>query len=471
MTKFQKFKQIKNNGKIDLKAYARILVNGYREDILKARRELGFNPKQIRLKDFVIKADEIKDIEEIASAKGRSKYFWHGIVYEIAEILPVGIKGQSIAGFTKDTLTKRWTHYVKNTLLKPAYRDYGIHKLIYDYLNNFGLDYCLKGDGKYNWRKIFAILENRFQRNVKEIYFDDLSLRQAEKNYIIEHNLISEGLNIKSGGEGGPKIDLPMLTVAFYIALGYDLNEIQLLLMTNHGINCCVATVSNRISDYWNSFERAQVKFLKPMLEIFIKARFKLYEINDAYGRFMHERIKVFFGGKTFSDLIKIIEEDWSDIKVLKKIPKWANQGKVKQKIPVDILKNLILRYPSARRAALDENIQKYLFDYNDPIDAFYYQVEQQLGYNKWKDARNAIIVPFIIDKLRKDISGKEIFMAIGYKKSSAKEGHNTLCRRLFFGMSTEKARKFFKNHPWIKILKDFEKFYRNKYLSKNSNR
>jgi len=85
---------------------------------------------------------------------------------------------------------------------------------------------------------------------VKRICFNDNSLRIEERKFIRDNNLIEDGLNILGGGEGGPAIDLPMLSVAKLIALGFTITDIHDSIVNKHQIQCSLQTVRQRIIDY-----------------------------------------------------------------------------------------------------------------------------------------------------------------------------------------------------------------------------
>ena len=276
-----------------------------------------------------------------------------------------------------------------------------------------------------------------------------------------KNNLIEDGLNILEGGEGGPAIGLPMLQIAKYIAMGYTITDIHYLIINKYKIQCTLQTVRARIIDYWESFENAQVMFLRPMLEILIKARFELYEINEAYGRFMLERIKLFFGGKSYRELLRINKKDLSSLRIFKPFPLWTNTGRIKSIIPIGTLKFLIRRYLYAIDAINDKKVISLLSVYSSSDvkrQNLVYQVQQQLDYNSWNEARDAIAIPYLIEKLRiGKISPKNVYMAIGYKESSSRT-HDTLSRTIFFGLNTSEVQGFLRKHHSIKNYKEFEK-------------
>lgn len=244
--------------------------------------------------------------------------------------------------------------------------------------------------------------------------------------------------------------------------MGQTMTDIHDLIINKYKIQCTLQTVRARIIDYWESFENAQIMFLRPMLEILIKARFELYEINEAFGRFMSERIKLFFGGKSYRELLRIVKKDWSSLCILKPLPLWTNTGRIKSIIPIEILKFLIRRYLYATEAINDERVLSCLSVYRSSDvkrQNIVYQVQQQLDYKDWNEARKFITIPYLINKLRENRrASKQIYMSIGYKERSA-HTHNTLSRAIFFGLTTLEVKNFLNKYPSINSYEDFEKF------------
>jgi hypothetical protein len=459
----KKMQRINEKGEIDLIVYAKGVVNKYKKEILEARRKLGYGSKQLIFDDGPISAADIDNIDQLATKKGRSKLFWYGIIYQITEIDEFQIKGESYGGMTTLTLFDRWHFAVRDAITKPETWHFPLIRAIRNYLfNELGLDIeDLKINGKFDWKKIHVILYKRFQRKVKRICFNDNSLRIEERKFIRDNNLIEDGLNILGGGEGGPAIDLPMLSVAKLIALGFTITDIHDSIVNKHQIQCSLQTVRQRIIDYWESFKNSQIMFLRPVLENLIKARFELYEINQVFGRFMLERIKLFFGGLSYRQLLKIIDPDWSCLSISDKFPSWTNQGRITAIIPIETLKYLVRRYLYANEAIRDKKVQIILSEYSSSDvkrQNLVYQVQQQLDYNNWEEAREAITIPLVLKKLREGKnSPKKIYRFIGYNESSA-HTHNTLSRELFLGLNTNELRDFLIRYPNVQTFEDFKK-------------
>jgi len=450
--------------KIDLERYAKIVSEFYREEVLKSRKMLGFKSKQLRFGgDINIKRKDFENPEEFEKiVRNRKKYLWYGLLYEISEILPGDIKHETIAGYTTGSLNSRWSKYVFKAVLNKG-KGGKLHKLIYNFLNNFGLEKLKTTKGRYNWRLIFGLLESRFKRTTMEIHFSGNSLRSAEVNFIKKHDLINSGLNIRPGGDGGrDKIDLPMISIAFYIALGFMETEIHKILI-NHGIRCSVSTVRRRIREYWGSFEEAQIKFLKPMFHMLLKAQFELHEINDVYDRFTLNYIETMFENISYLKLKKnVSKKNLMNLSVINQLDGW--EGKVKLRIPVKLLKKILIVYATLNKAIKDSRIREYLHEYETSYHryGFMRQIHNQLGYPSWEEARKNIVVPLIIEDFRGEQSFEEIYSNYGWSKSYA-HNHNKVSRTLFFGMRSEQLRQFLRNNRAIKTYNDFEE----KFLSK----
>ena len=75
-------KNINNSfGHIDLNWYAKIVVNQYKKSILNARKKLGHTSPQVIFDDRPIRAEDVDDIENLATKRGRSRIFWYGLIY------------------------------------------------------------------------------------------------------------------------------------------------------------------------------------------------------------------------------------------------------------------------------------------------------------------------------------------------------------------------------------------------------
>ncbi len=453
--KYEKFKF----GKQFLKKYAKITSESYKKEILRAFKELGFNPKQLRLSgEFSFKRSDFEDIskfERIVNSRG--KYLWYGLVYEITEIKSDKSKGETIAGFTTDTMNTRWMSYVYKAVFEHG-EGGKLHRLIYNILNQVGFE-NLKVNENYNWRLIFGIINSRFTRTPVEIHFSSNSLRSGEIDYISEHNLISSGLNTNTGGGGGYKMNLTMVAIAYYIALGDMETEIQRKLK-KLGIVCSVTTVRRRINQFWGSFEEAQIKFLRPVFYLLLKNHFELHEINNVFNRFTRKYIETLFGGKSYQKLKYLVDtENILNLPVIGKLDGW--EGITKLRIPASLLKQLIFQYLKQNDALKDLRVEKYLHEY----ERSYYryalkrQIFNQLGFSTWEEARKELVLPLIIKEIKCDETFSSIYHKYGWSKSTA-HNHNRTSQRLFFGMNSSQVRQFLEDHFEIETYYVFKKQY-----------
>ena len=137
-------------GKINLKEYAKVVIEYYRQDIKRAYKTLGINSKQLRLGgDFSFKQSDFEDTDKFDEiVNSREKYLWYGLVYEITEILSNNTEGKTIGGFTTSSMRNRWKNYVFKAVFQQG-KGGKLHKLIYDYLYQVGFE-NLKIYRKYN---------------------------------------------------------------------------------------------------------------------------------------------------------------------------------------------------------------------------------------------------------------------------------------------------------------------------------
>ncbi len=285
-------------------------------------------------------------------------------------------------------------------------------------------------------------------------------MRSGEIEFIAKNDLIESGLNTRSGGGGGrDKIDLPMIKIAYYIALGYMETEIHKIL-NDRGYICSVNTVRRRIREFWGSFEEAQIKFLRPVLYLLLADGFQLHEINNAFDRFTINYIETMFGSIPYKDLIKIVKtENLLDLPVIEKLDGW--EGKTKLRIPTDILIRLIIKYSTMNKAIEDQSIQVYLQEYEISYYRFALirQIYNQLGYETWDEARKIYAIPHIINDFRNNQPFETIYQRYGWSRSYA-HGHNRISSKLFFGMRSSQVRQFIIENPRIESYDGFEEVF-----------
>ena len=255
------------------------------------------------------------------------------------------------------------------------------------------------------------------------------------------------------------KMNLPMIAIAYYIALGDMENEIQRKLK-KLGIVCSVSTVRRRINQYWGSFEEAQIKFLRPVFYLLLKNHFELHEINNVFNRFTRKYIETLFGGRPFKKLKNLVDtENILNLPVIGKLDGW--EGITKLRIPARLLKQLVFQYLKQNDALKDLRVEKYLHEY----ERSYYryalkrQIFNQLGFSTWEEARKELVLPLIIKEIKCDEAFSSIYHKYGWSKSTA-HNHNRTSQRLFFGMISSQVRQFLEDHFEIETYYDFKKQY-----------
>ncbi len=432
-----------------------------------------------------IRAKSVADINKIASESGRRKYNWIGIVYEINEINPRTNKIiDRIGGASTSTMRDRWHWYIRNSLNKPEKFDLGIHKKIRNYLFNvlgFSKNDLLNGKN-WNYGLIYLLLNKRFKRFVRIVCFSFISLRNQEISFIKENNLLDDGLNQQRGGEG-LRAPLPIIKIAFYITIGYSIPKIVEVLFSEHGIICGETTVARRITKFFDNYQEAQIKFMRPLFAWLIQLKFELYEINDAFDRFMHLRISAFFGEKLYYELKNLSYGELMELPITRQIDAtyWSQEGHTSfKRIPVNILKHLLFTYISGAKALHDRSIKLFLTGKAvSTLDKqLLYQLEGQLGYEKnWSRARRYVIGSFLIQELRKvenlpqnlqNDAISEIYTKVGYSKETSKSNSSYLTKKFFCGFSTVKVLKFLNENPSITSIEDFDAVFSCKYGSYN---
>jgi len=459
---------------INLKGQAKRIVNNHLSYIKTIRRQLGFKGLQRRLSstDKIIKREDVQNFDDLVSIQGRRKLLWYGIVYEI-----ISPRGSKYGGLTITSLTVRWEKAVKNAIKHPSMtRDFD--QEVWDVLlegGSFMEDDYKHASGSWNWGKIFAILNDDnlgFKKRVVRIAFSQRSLRKAEHDFISEFNLISDGLNMLAGGNlGRNRIELPMLFIAQYVAMGLNIKEIAQLLR-QQGWYVSETTVRRRINDYFGNFEEAQILFLRPMLESLIKQGYELFEINSAFGRFIGERIKAFFGGKTFGELLTIINQDWSQLEISRagSGTYWVHEGIYEDVLPLATIFYLLENIFSIKAAALSDYFRSILSgkSYHAIRKSLSDQIRAQIGFDYWFDCKDYYLTPYIIEEYRGWDASKEsinnlakrVWSRYGYSESQAFNSHNLYSRRLFNSLNTLDAVNFLKTHPTITNLREFRQVF-----------
>ena len=319
----------------------------------------------------------------------RGLYDYVGTVYRIIE----KSTGKILYGFTLDTVNVRWRNY-KEFALKNR-NLLSLEQAILDTI-----------DSGQNPDDAFVV-------KPVEICFDYNTLRIREDYWINKHDTRNplKGFNTYRGGGGGPKIHLPIGIIAGYIAKGLKVTKIANLLFTEKNILVGRKTVSRRINEYWEGFNKARELFLKPVLEELIKTGFNSNDIIEAFGKkgrnIVERLIPSFFNVETFSE--------------------------ARSKFLVEIIEKLIIE------GLGPVGMAKRLKYFGEKEIAS--RIAEEWG--NLKKAQKELWRPIIIQSFRDGISGPDILISLGYKESTAKRKHNQIFTRLFWGMNTEEVKEF----------------------------
>ena len=370
---------------INLEKYVKTVIGDYKKKVRFRKRQVKL---EIGASYFNIKSNKNK------INLNRGQYNYSGIVYRIIDKR----NGKMLYGFTTTSIEERLKNYIEFAE-KKRYSP-NILKIEQEILN-------IKDSGQ-NVYDIFIIIP-------VDICFNMNTLRKRENYWINKHKTLdfNYGYNSNQGGGGGPKIKLPMFLIAEYIAKGYYISEISDLLFNKFGFLIRKKTISRRIIEYWGGKYQAQKKFLKKVLIMIIEDGYKTNDIINAFGhrgRHLIERIfPRLFNGKTFTE--------------------------VKKKILTRLVRQLIIEGMGQKKIV--KELRRFGWtEINNCI-------KQEWG--NLREARQILWKPLIMELLRNDISGPEIFMFLGYKNSTSINKHNQLIRSFFWGMNTEEAKQFIK--------------------------
>jgi len=450
---------------------AKQIVKDYKDEFIAARRKLGFDNKQIRFSTSSLKIDNpivekfktaktISNILEIISVKGRSKYLWYGITYIIKDINT----GEYVFGITERSMNRRWADYISH-VLNDDYR-FGIHSNIYSYLCDsdckFNENLYKNRDNSYNWKNIYFTLSKKFEVSVLMVHYDETQMRQSEIDLIDANRDDPKLLNKHPGGEGGNKIDIPIFSTAYHIALGEDLYTIHKLFVREGKVSCSFITFRSTLNNYFGSFLEARLKFLKPMLEFLVKNKFEKEEINSAYGRSLDSEFQTLFNGRLYEDLVKMMEEgkmDWSDLKPCESDLKWTLTVDDPDLIPSELIELIILKNAKRKDAARSisglsvYSLGHQIYNYYESLGV---QLVKQSRGATWESARKYVAFPFIIAKFKSNWIFEDIYSNVGYAKKYARKNHNKLSMQIFFGMSSLQVREWLEAHPDVSIYEEF---------------
>lgn len=243
-------------------------------------------------------------------------------------------------------------------------------------------------------------------------------MRQRERDWIKEDNTqdLTIGFNTKPGGEGGPKIHIPVRLLAECIAEGLSPLDIKIEL-ENHGIYLSITTLRRRIIERYGSFIEARRKFLKPVLKQLIKEGYRKKAITECFKAknkkfHLETLIPKLFGG-AFSSLRKAY----------------------------------LLKFVST---LLETGIQDLTYSKIHSFLPLFGKYEiMNLIRGKWDGISNARVQfgrEIAIHLFRKGASDEYILRALGYSENTIRieESRDRTFKGLFDGMTADEAREHF---------------------------
>lgn len=174
----------------------------------------------------------------------------------------------------------------------------------------------------YTKKKILSdltelLINKYFDLDIIEVHNNYYTTYDREKFYIKNYNYyINTTLIIGTKDPNGLNmtintstkyISLPLYDIAFMIALGLKLKLITEILNNIYDLEVNNNLVNTRIREFWQSWENAQEKFLKPVFQALIEQnKYTFAEIRDTL-KYSHKGLykifKRFFNGLTFNQL------------------------------------------------------------------------------------------------------------------------------------------------------------------------
>lgn len=235
---------------------------------------------------------------------------YEGLVYEIKFIIPYCnflFKDKNYIGFTHRTVDIRFRDHIDEALrqwflnnINKRKKDLAkLNKAIIAALEDKGYNI---GD-LYNYlqdknigekikllQKLVKELKNNcFEINILELHKNERIARNREEELIESRNTILDGLNEKKGGGGGENyIPLPMYDIAIMIAFGLSQKQLREILYKQYKIIVSRQLIQERIIEIFNSWEKIQERFLKPIVEALLYDGFEycgIYKVlNNIHG-------------------------------------------------------------------------------------------------------------------------------------------------------------------------------------------
>ena len=369
------------------------VVDDYMESLDKSKLKF----RQLHFQNYV---SDPSDVDKIYS--NRKKYCWTGVVYRITELKEENgkiIEGRKLYGFSMDSLEFRWEWY-KSQALDESLENQRIHKAILAIKDKYG-----KHD-----------IDNWFKREVVEVHWDENSIRQRERYWIEKDNTQDQaiGFNTRPGGEGGPKISIPIRLLAECIAKGLKISEIKNELK-NHGIFVAISTIHRRINERYGSLLEARRILLKPVIKKLTKEGYK--------------KLENVFGRKRKSIFQRLVQKLFG-------VPHYTA---LRQQCLLEMVSTI-----------LETGIQDLTYgDIYSFLPQFRKSEILYLIEKNWNGILNAKLLfgrEVTIYLFRRGASDEYILKVLGYSEStiSHKPSQERIFKRLFDGMTADEAREHF---------------------------
>jgi len=344
---------------INIKSF-RSLYNQYQESEIKQKIFKNATDSLFKLVDRVKLPRYIADRELIQLMVG-SKYYlkqgesgferfigelYGGIIYDIiCKLIPEvfsDLVGKNYIGRTHKSKFERMMEHVEASLnpyknhtrkiekaiITALKQEYNIYLLWEQY---YRLSYGMKRKELQKLTKL--LLDKYFDVDIIEVHKNYYTTYKREEFYIksYKHYVNGKltigtkdpnGLNMVISSGPLKYISLPLYDIAFMIALGYRPKLIAKILNKNYNLGVNNNIVNARIREFWQSWENAQEKFLKPVVQALIEQnKYSYSEIKDSF-KYSHKGFykvfKRFFKDLNFNQLKMVMARknfDWESLK------------------------------------------------------------------------------------------------------------------------------------------------------------
>ena len=289
-------------GKINLRKYINENVRNYAKYVKNSLKDLGFNSKRGKLKNFKITPQMINtikknipnfDLSYLISTKGKIKYQWWGYTYELRD----NYMKEFQVGYSTLPGDKRLNYYLKAMFFNPKYRFYAtgqetIYNRMFEHVKSNGLKNFINPNTNYpNFKKIKNCILKRFEFKITGVYFSEYATKRAEDKQILLGKKKGNALNKCRGGAGSKSFNSYLRFIITYISLGYSIAEIIKKLQKNHGLNWKINRLNISIEIFFGNIHNARKLFLHSLFNLLRQKGFTEVEI--------YENFKHYFDGKT----------------------------------------------------------------------------------------------------------------------------------------------------------------------------